>query len=1112
MTEQGHFSARIASLTPEQRTVLEREIKKEVSSAPPIPRRSLTGPCALSFAQQRLWFLDQFAPGSSVYNLFTGIPLPGLLDKIALAQALNEIVRRHEVLRTAFAVVDLQPAQIIAPALTLNLNVVDLRHLPLPFREQEAQRFALSESQSGFDLSQSPLLRANLLQLSDDNHILLLTMHHIISDGWSLGLLFNELAVLYQAYATGNQSPLPELSIQYADYSEWQRQFLQGDVLDALLSSWKERLDGAPPVMALPADRPRGAVIIHSGATQPFQLSFPTSEALRSLARREGATLFMILLAAFKTLIHRYTGETDVVIGAPIANRNRAEIEDLIGFFVNTLVLRTDLSGNPTFRELLDRVREVTLEAYARQDLPFEKLVEELQPERSLSHHPLFQVAFAFQNVPTLSPAMYGQTSNQPQIMIGTAKFDLSLAVAETEHEIVGAIEYSTALFDGDTIGRLIGNLQTLLERIVDAPDTRLSDFAILTDGERRQLLQEWNATYSDVIHGTSFHQLFEEQVEKRGNKAALVFGDLEISYRELNRRANQCARQLREMGVGRETIVAICAKRSPEMVIAILGILKAGGAFLPLDAAYPLQRLTFMLRDAGVQVLATQSTLAGSLREHVSQVILLDQLQGGSDENPDTGVTSDNLAYVIYTSGSTGQPKGVLLSHEGLCNVVQAQIRLLGVRPEDRVLQFASLSFDAAIFEIVMALATGATLYLASREELLPGPALNRLLREMAITTVTLPPSALAVMPHEELPSLRNIIVAGERCSADLAQRWANSRRLFNAYGPTETTIWATVFECRNADTEPPIGRPIDNTKVYLLDASLQPVPIGGLGEICIGGAGVARGYLNNPKWTAERFIPDPFGGGTGARLYRTGDVGRYRRDGSIQFLGRMDQQLKLRGFRIEPGEIEATLQQHPAVKQVAVIAREDTPGDKRVVAYVEQRDGQPAIPAELRSFSKLRLPEYMVPSAFVVLESLPLTPSGKINRSALPIPGSARTLKHQFVAPEGPVEEVLGGIWAEILGLDQVGRHDNFFELGGHSLLATQVVSRVRELLLVELWVRQLFETPTVAELSAAILANFATERVETTAQLILRLTQLTDEEATKLLSQKSAASSKV
>jgi amino acid adenylation domain-containing protein len=1104
------FSARLASLPADKRALFEREIKQQIEPSTGISRQARIGPRALSFAQQRLWFLNQLDPGSPAYNLSTALRLPGFLDVNVLKRSLNEIIRRHESLRTSIKLIDGQPFQIIAPALTLDVEIVELTAVSAAMQEPEARRLAFNEAQRGFDLEQGPLIRASLLRLSNADHVLVLTMHHVVSDGWSLGLLFSELTTLYQAYASGHSSPLPELPCQYADYSDWQREYLHGETFAHLLGYWKQQLEGAPPVMELPTDRPRGRLLSRAGATQSFRLTPEVSEGLQALARRQGVTLFILLLAALKTLLHRYTGATDIVIGVPIANRNRTEIENLIGFFVNSLVLRTDLSSNPTFNELLGRVREITLEAYAHQDLPFEKLVEELQPERSLNHNPLFSVAFVLQNVPTLSGAMFDQQPPEAPVTVGAAKFDLSLALAETEREISGSFEYLTALFNGDTISRMIVHFQTLLASIVANPEARLSQLALMSEGERRQLLAGAHGKALRETVEVSVHELFEKHAQQSPENIAVVFGDTKLTYAQLNRRANEFARRLQSLGVGPETKVGLLVERNPQWLVGLLGILKAGGAFVPFDPAYPAERIAYMLRDAGVKVVATQTEVTDKLNTDAAKIVYLDQIEEGSDENTRSNITRHSLAYVIYTSGSTGAPKGVLIEHGALSNMARAQTRLFCMLPEDRVLLFGSLSFDASTFEIVMTLTNGATLYLASREALLPGPSLNRLLNDWAITTITLPPSALAVMPVEQLPALRRIIAAGEACPAELVTRWSRGRRFFNAYGPTETSIWATLWEGDDASTTPPIGRPIDNTSAYLLDAFLQPVPLGGRGEIFIGGAGVGRAYLNLPELTAERFIPDPFSDRPGTRLYRTGDLGRQRRDGQIEFLGRIDHQVKLRGFRIELGEIELALQEHPEVRTVAVTMVEDGAAGKRLIAYLESSNIDEALAAKLRSFLKTKLPDYMIPSSFVVMDQLPLTASGKIDRRALPAPEDApRGTDKTLVAPEGAVEEVLAGIWAELLGLDQIGRHDGFFGLGGHSLLATQVVSRVLDLLSVELQVRQIFQTQTIAELARAILDNSAQpERIERIANLVLRLSQLTDDEAVSLLDERTVA----
>ena len=1062
----------------------------------------------VSFAQQRLWFLDQLFPGNSFYNVAAALRLTGSLNIAALEQTFNEIVRRHEALRTTFRMLEGELVQVIAPTLTVPLPVVDLRNLPTAEQEAETRRLATEERSRPFDLSQEPLLRVMLLQLDSSEHIILLNLHHIVSDGWSIGVLIRELGAIYTAMSSNKPSPLPELPIQYADFAHWQREWLQGvggtheSPLQAQLAYWKQQLDNIS-LLNLPTDRPRPATQTYRGATQFLKLSKSLSEELETLSQRQRVTLFMTLLAAFQTLLYRYTQQTDIVIGSPIANRNRHEIEGLIGFFVNSLVLRTNLSGNPTFLELLDRVREVALGAYAHQDLPFEKLVEELHPERSLSHHPLFQVVFSLQNTPIEALELPELTLSQLEFDNPSAKFDLEFHLWESPEGLRGQVVYSIDLFDDATITRMLGHFQALLESIVTNPKQSLCEFALLTPAERHQLLVEFNQNQSKILSPKSkieqcFHQLFEAQVEQTPDAIAVVFEDEQITYRELNIRANKLAHYLQQLGVVPDVLVGICVERSVEMIVGLLGIFKAGGAYLPLDSTYPQERLNFMLEDAQVSVLLT-NTIAqlednscsiasffkrgvGGEHPHGLSVVCLDKdwetIGQHSQENLTSQVTADNLAYVIYTSGSTGKPKGVQIEHRGLCNLAEAQIETFNLQPGNRVLQFASLSFDASIFEIVMALRIGATVYLAKKESLLPGSALIKLLRDKAITNVTLPPAVLTVLPTESLPALQTIITAGEACSTDIVRRWATGRRFFNAYGPTEATVWSTVAEISNDSDKPPIGRPIANTQIYILDTQLQPVPIGIPGELYISGEGLARGYLNRPELTTERFIPNPFSHKEGARLYKTGDLGRYRLDGNIEFLGRIDHQVKIRGFRIELGEIEAILSQHPVVRETVAIAREDVSGDKRLVAYIVLNDEQSqtveaqSIVPLLRQFLKGKLPEYMVPSTFVVLDSLPLTPNGKLNRRALPAPDSlSRPIETAFVAPRTPTELTLTTIWTEILNREPVGIHDNFFDLGGDSLLAIRLMERIHKQFERELPLSALFLAPTVEGLARSL-----------------------------------------
>ena len=911
--------------------------KAPITQAPPIQPISRDRDLPLSFSQQQLWFLCQLAPDTPFYNEPITIRLPGSVNIAALERSISEIVKRHEILRTTFGIANGQPVMVIQDAFNFALPVVNLEELPEIERESEALRLATLEAKQPFDLAQGPLLRGTLIQLGETDYRLFLTIHHIIIDAVSLhGLFLKELGTLYTTFSLGLPSPLSELPIQFADFAYWQRQWLQGEVLENQLRYWKQQLADLP-TLQLPTDRARSPMQSFRGARQCVALPQTLSEAIAKFSQKEGVTLYMTLLAAFKTLLYRYTGQTDIVVGTVTAGRNQAEIHQLIGCFVNTLVLRTDLKENPTFRQVLERVREVTLGAFAYQDLPFEKLVEALQPERNLGQNPLFQVAFVLQ------PPMSGFDSmlnwSQLDIDTETAKFDLTLELQETSEGLAGRFEYSTDLFNAETIERMVGHFQTLLEGIIANPDQKIAELPLLTEFERQQLAV-WNNTETDYPKDACIHQLFEEQVDFTPDAIALVFEEQQLTYKELNQRANQLAHHLRNLGVGAEVLVGICVERSLEMVVGLLGILKAGGAYVPLDPAYPAERLAFMLEDASVPILLTQARLIKSLPKHQGRTVCLDTdweiIERQSEENPGYSVTSENLAYAIYTSGSTGKPKGVLVAHRGLCNLAKAQIQIFDVQPNSRVLQFASLSFDVATSDLVIALCSGATLCIATNNAVLAGSGLIEVLRDRAITHIELPVAVLGVLPFEELPSLGTIIVGGEACSPDLIAKWSSGRRFFNAYGPTESTVCATIAECTDSSEPPPIGRPIANTQVYILDAQLQLVPIGVPGELYIGGAGLARGYLNRPELTSDRFIPNPFSNELGSRLYKTGDLARYLPDGNIEFLGRIDHQVKIRGFRIELGEIEAVLSQHPDVQESLVINREEASGNQRLVAYI--------------------------------------------------------------------------------------------------------------------------------------------------------------------------------
>jgi aspartate racemase len=1081
--ESDNLTARLAILSPAKRALLELQLTQnrgEPLVSPNIPRRSAPGEAPLSFAQQRLWFLNQLEPESAVYNESTTFRLSGFLDLEVLKRALDQIVLRHEVLRTVIVTVEGSPCQVIGNNRHVDLPVIDLQDGPTTDRDSEALRLIAETIRKPFDLSRDLLLRVLLLRLGEQEHMFLVVKHHIAWDGWSSEVFWRELTALYRAFTSGEPSPLPELSIQYADYAVWQREWLQGELLETQLSYWKKQLEGIG-TLQLPTDRPRTSVRSKNGKCQTIELSKHLSQKLRALSRQQGATLFMTLLAAFQTLLYRYTGQEDIAVGCPIAGRTRQELEELIGFFVNTIVLRVDFSGNPTFRELLARVREVAVGAYGHQDLPFEKLVEELQPDRNLSYTPLFQVAFACQSTPTHALEIPGVLVTPVEKIVETTKFDLYLSVNSTG-EIIGAtLYYATDLYDDVTIARLLSHLRVLLEGIVDDPDRRLSELPILTEAEEHQLLVEWNGTAKGYPKNKCIHELFEEQVEKSPDGVAVLFDNQQLTYQELNERANQLARYLRKLGVGPEVLVGISVERSLEMVVGLLGILKAGGAYVPLDPQYPRERLAFMLEDTRAPVLLTQHRLVDGLPAHNAHVVCLDrdreQIAAENDKNPISGAAAANLACVIYTSGSTGQPKGVKVRHQGILRLLIGidYVRLDG---NQSFLQLSPTSFDASTFEIWGALLYGARCVLFPGKVPIPNE-LGNILHHYHVSTLWLTASLFNTVideAPEALSEVRQLLIGGEALSASHVQRALRllpETQIINGYGPTESTTFTCCYSI------PPrldgninsisIGHPIANTEVYLLDSHLSPVPIGVAGELYIGGDGLARGYLNRPELTSEKFIPHPFSHEPGARLYKTGDLARYRSDGNIDFLGRADHQVKIRGFRVELGEIEAVLRQHPAVQQTVALAREDISGERTLAAYVVPNQESLSTTHDLRNFLKQKLPQYMVPSFFVTLDALPLLPNGKVDRRALAHGRPERSVT--FIAPRTAVEKLLAAIWAGVLKVEKVGIHDNFFDLGGHSLLATQVISRVHDICHLNLPLQSLFENPTIDGLARII-----------------------------------------
>ena len=1054
-----------------------------------------------SFAQQRLWFLDQLIPGNAIYNVPTVIRLTGSLKLAALEQTFNEIVRRHETLRTTFIVLDGQPLQAIAPSLTIPLCVLDLQELPADKQEVKAKSIITAEIEHPFDLSSGPLLRVILLVLSETEHILLLNMHHIICDDWSMGVLIRELGTLYAAFAQNQPSPLLELPLQYADFAHWQREWLQGEVLQTQLAYWREQLNGIS-ILHLPTDKPRPAIQSYRGATQFLELPKKLIDALEKLSQQEGVTLFMTLLATFKTLLYRYTHQEDIAVGSPIANRNHSEIEGIIGFFVNSLVLHSNLSGNPTFRELLGRVREVTLGAYSHQDLPFEKLVEELHPERNLSHHPLFQVVFGFQNAPMSALELPGLVPSFMNIDLKKTRFDLELHLWKCSEDfrslwggnweysegLRGVIVYNTDLFDRATINQMLEHFKTLLSAIVANPEQRITNLPLLSEAELHQVLVEWNNTQADYPQDKCIHQLFEKKVQQYPDSIAVNFANEQLTYQELNTCSNKLAQHLQKIGVGSEVLVGICISQSIEMIIGLLGILKAGGAYVPLDPSYPEERLNFMLKDAQVSVLLTQENLLKHFEGFSNPIISIDKdwkiITQEKEDNLKSDLNSDNLAYIIYTSGSTGKPKGVAVPHKAVNRLV-CNTNYIKLSSSDKIAQASNTSFDAATFEIWGALLNGAQLVGISKDVTISPHELALQLREKGINVLFLT-TALFQQIVRDVPqafaTLKYFLFGGETVDTRWIKKILQSgapKHLIHVYGPTENTTFSSSYCVKKlpSATSLPIGIPITNTQIYILDTYLQLMPIGVTGELYIGGEGLAREYLNLTELTAEHFITHPFSNKPKTRLYKTGDLARYLPDGNIEFLGRIDNQVKIRGFRIELSEIEAVLSQHLAVRETVVIAREDVPDDKYLVAYIVPKQEQ--IPMEdvqsfaylLRQFLKEKLPEYMVPRAYMVLESLPLTANGKVDRHALPIPETITFHNQDYVAPRSQVEELLAEIWAKVLGKEQVGVHDNFFELGGHSLLATQLTSRIRDTLQIDLPVRNLFEAPTVEQLAKYI-----------------------------------------
>jgi amino acid adenylation domain-containing protein len=1063
--------------------------RQEVQGVQTVPITPVTReqPLPLSFPQERLWILDKLEPGNISYNISLAVVINNLVDIPLLTQCLTHIIDRHEVLRTTFDTIEGQPVQIIHPPKPYHLPVVDLRNLSETEWEPHARQLADDEAKRPFDLSQGPLLRAVLLQLRENRYALLLCMHHIIFDEWSVGVFKNELFALYNAFATNQPSPLTALPIQYADFAHWQRQWLQSDIAKKQLAYWRQQLKGIPDRLSLLLDRPRPPIQTTSGAIYQFQLSEALTSAIYKLAHKEAVTLFMLLLAAFQVLLYRYSGQTNIVVGSPIANRTRAEIEGLIGMFVNTLVLHTDMSGNPTFQNLLAQVRRASLGAYAHQDMPFEKLVEDLQPPRSLSHHPCFQVMFILYNAqetastlaPSVSTTSPGLMANVEGIENQTAKFDLTLLIKENDGTLGALFEYNTDLFDDDTIKRMADHWQVLLASIVANPAQSIDSLPLLTPKEQTQLYQLWNPPVSVDLPQIGLHQLFEVQAEQIPQATAVIYNNQSLSYLHLNQRANQLAHYLRKIGVGPETLVAVYSHRTLDMIVTLLGILKAGGGYLPLDTAYPQARLTFMLADTATPIIITQQSLQADLTNiHDAKIICIDSdwplIAEESTETLSSLTQPDNLAYLIYTSGSTGQPKGIAITHQNAVALLNWAAEIFPRSSLRGVLAATSICFDLSVYELFLPLSQGGSIILA--EDILKLPTLTP---SQPITLMNTVPSAMQSLLNAEAlpPAVQIVNLAGEQLKRTLVdQIYAQTKTavVYNLYGPSEDTTYSTyVLVSAKEKQEPTIGQAITGTQVYILDGNYQPVPVGVVGEIYLAGAGVSRGYLNRPSLTAQHYLPNPFSRNPGSRFYRTGDLGRYLPDGQIVFLGRRDHQIKMNGFRIELGEIETVLNAHPAVQEAIILAREDIEDDRKLVAYLTLKPEQSFPDIEsLRQWAKKRLPTYMIPHAFLPLDAFPLTPNGKIDRKALPALELGRPqLRTPFVAPHTAIEKEIAALWQELLHVEKVGVHDNFFALGGHSLIGTQLMLRLRDTFQLEIPLRILFEDPTVSGLALGV-----------------------------------------
>ena len=1050
---------------------------------PHIPLRDRTVACPLSSSQERLWFLEQLNPGVPVYNEIEGVRLKGKLDGEALEKALNISISRHEILRSTIQVIDERPLLVAHKSWPIELKRIDLSPWPMELREAEAQRLLVEEPRRPFDLGTAPGIRGTLVRLAPEEHVFILMMHHIICDWFSKGILWSELSGTYKAIIHGEKPVFPPLTIQHGDYTVWQRQQVAQETHVKDLEYWKETLRDSPRLLDMPGGRARPRSMSYRGARKRFSMGPALTQSARDCSRRENISMFTLFIAALDTLLYRYTGSEDVLLGLPLANRDREELQSVIGFLVQVQVLRTRLSRDMTFRDLAARVGKDVSESYAQRSPPFDHIASAVQSESHESHSPLVQIIVNWRERDQQSSfiAMEGLAVESLVAETGTLKFDLSFILTEGQDDVWLEMEYNTDLFNADRIHRMVEHYRTLLASAAADPGRKLNELTLLPQAEREKIIVEWNQTAMDYPKDRCVSELVQEQAERAPESIAVVSREWALTYRQLNERANQLAHYLKTQGVEANTPVAICVERSAEMVIGILGILKAGGAYLPLDPGYPKDRLAFMIEDSGAEVLLTQQRLCEPVPFAMPGCIrfCLDSdwpgLERFSRDNPRNSATADDLAYIIYTSGSTGRPKGVALKHAGLLNLVFWHRRSYRVTEADKATLVAGVGFDASVWELWPYLTAGASLHIPDEEtRLLPDKLRDWLVeREIDLTFVPTPlAEAMLTLKWPAKVGLRAMLTGGDRLTRHLPRLLPFA--LINHYGPTENTVVTTYAEVGMAKEEnqaPPIGRPIDNTRVYVLDPSLEPVPVGVPGELYIAGDGLAPGYLNQPELTAEKFIANPFSDDPASRLYKTGDMARYLADGTIEFIGRNDTQVKIHGFRIELGEIESVLAEHPAIGMAVVMARDDGAGEKRLVAYITS-ESEYLTATPLREYVNERLPDYMVPATFVLVERIPMTTNGKVDRTALPAPDAENSLpEEESTAPATKIETAVAGILASLLKLDHVDKEANFFALGGHSLLGTQLIARIRDRFGIELPLRKIFESPSVALLSAEI-----------------------------------------